>query len=214
MTASPYILYGDLGSGSGPVEMALAEIGAPVELREVPLQHDAQLTAEYRRINPMGRVPTLILPDGTVVTELLAILLTLADRHPEAGLMPSPGDPGRATALRWMALLSGEFYPHVTREDFPQRFGIDPSQHGALRERAKEMGRETLSIIEAAIVPAPYLLGERLSVADLMIAVLSRWLGGRVWTPANLPKIEALAQAVAARPAIAPIWQRHKLDGG
>jgi GST-like protein len=211
MSDSPYILYGDNGSGSGPVEMALAEIGAAVELRPVSLESDAQLAAEYRRINPMGRVPTLVLPDGTVVTELLAILLTLSDRHPEAALMPPPADPDRAIALRWMALLSGEFYPHVTREDFPQRFGIDPSQHGALRDRAQAMGRETLRVIEAAIAPAPYLLGGRLCLADLMIAVLSRWMGGRAWTPANLPKVEALAQAVAARPAIAPIWERHGL---
>ena len=102
-----YILYGDKGSGSAPVEMALAEIGAPVELRAVPLEGDHQLAEQYRRINPMGRVPTLIVPDGTVVTESLAILLTLADRHPEAGLLPAAGDAGRAIAVRWMALVAG-----------------------------------------------------------------------------------------------------------
>lgn len=110
-----YILYGDLGSGSAVVEMALAEIGAPVELRDVPLEGDHQLQADYRAINPMGRLPTLALPCGTVMTESLAILVALADRHPEAGLLPSPGDPARAVALRWMALLAGEFYPQVTR---------------------------------------------------------------------------------------------------
>ncbi len=103
-----YILYGDKGSGSAPVEMALAEIGAPVELRAVPLATEAQLAADYRRLNPMGRIPTLILPDGTVVTESLAILLTLADRHPQAGLLPPPGEAGRYVALRWMALVAGD----------------------------------------------------------------------------------------------------------
>ena len=83
-----YILYGDRRSGSAMVELALAEIGAEAELRPVPVEQDAQLAAEYRRINPMGRVPTLILPDGTVVTESTAILLTLEARHPEAGLLP------------------------------------------------------------------------------------------------------------------------------
>ncbi len=129
-----YILYGDLGSGSAPVEMALAEIGAPVELRDVKLEGDHQLRAEYRAINPMGRLPTLVLPaqggDGTVMTESLAILVTLADRHPEAGLLPPPGDPGRATALRWMALLAGEFYPQVTRWDYPARFGYSARPGG------------------------------------------------------------------------------------
>lgn len=68
-----YVLYGDIGSGSSVVEMALAEAGAEVDLRPVPLATDAQLAAEYRRINPMARVPTLVLPDRTVMTETLAI---------------------------------------------------------------------------------------------------------------------------------------------
>jgi GST-like protein len=54
-------------------------------------------------------------------------------------------------------------------------------------------------------------LGARFSLADIPIAVMSRWMGGRSWTPANCPRIEALHQAVAARPAIAPIWQAHRL---
>ncbi|MGG5889151.1 glutathione S-transferase family protein [Falsiroseomonas sp. HC035] len=211
-----YILYGDKGSGSGPVEMALAEAGAEVELREVPLEGDHQRRADYLELNPMGRLPTLVLPGGMVMTESLAILVTLADLHPEAGLLPPPGDLGRATALRWMALLAGEFYPHVTRYDYPERFGIGPDQAQPVKWRAQEMGQEVLGVIErhaglTGDAAAPFLLGERFSVADLYLAVLSRWMGGRVWTPENLPKLEVLARAVAVRPAVAPVWDRHGL---
>jgi GST-like protein len=206
-----YILYGDLGSGSAPVEMALAEIGAPVELRAVPLEGDHQLRAEYRAINPMGRLPTLVLPDGTVMTESLAILVTLADRHPGAALLPPPGDPGRATALRWMALLAGEFYPQVTRWDYPARFGYAPGQVEAARDNALAMGRDVLRIIEEHAGLDPFVLGARFSVADLYLAVLSRWMGGREWVPATLPRIQRLAEAVAARPAVAAVWSKHRL---
>ena len=208
-----YILYGDEGSGSGPVEMALAEIGAPVDLRRVPLEGDHQLAADYRRINPMGRIPSLILPDGTVLTELIAILVTLDERHREAGLMPAPGTSARAVALRWMALLTGEFYPHVTRWDYPERFIDDPAQAAALRDRAQAMGREIMRLVEeqALTGPGPWLLGDRFCLTDLVIATLSRWLGGRQWTPAHCPRIEALTQAVATRPACAAIWARHRL---
>jgi GST-like protein len=132
-----YILYGDRRSGSAMIDLALAEIGAEAERRPVPVEQDAQLAAEYRRINPMGRVPTLILPDGTVVTESLAILLALEGRHPEAGLLPAPDDPARAVALRWMALAAGEIYPCVTRADYPERFSADPAHAPAIRERAR-----------------------------------------------------------------------------
>ncbi len=206
---APYILYGDHRSGSSTVEMALAEIGAPVELRAVPLDGDHQLAPEYRRINPMGRLPTLILPDGTVMTESLAILLTLADRHPEAGLLPPPGSAERARALRWMALAAGEFYPHVTRADYPERFSPDPSHAGAIRERAIEMGRDIWLLVEREAAPDPFILGGRFSLADIYLSALSRWMKGDDWIPAHCPRLEALAQAVAARPKAGPVWRKH-----
>lgn len=209
-----YILYGDIGSGSSTVEMALAEIGAPVELREVPLSGDAQLAGEYRRINPMGRVPTLILPGGMVLTESLAILLTLADRHPAAGLLPEAGSDDRARALRWMVLAGAEGYPHVTRYDYPDRFTSQPADTQAIRARAQEMYRELWQLVEAQAGlsgdPAtPFLLGARFSVADIYLAVLSRWVKGADWLPGHCPRLATLAQAVATRPRIAPLWHRH-----
>jgi len=213
-----YLLYGDQGSGSAPVEMVLAEIGAPFETRPVPLEGDHQLAADYRAINPMGRLPTLILPDGTVMTESLAILQLLADRHPEAALLPPPHDLGRAVALRWMTLVATEFYPHVTRWDYPARFGVTADQLPALKDRARIMAREVWQVIEAHAglsgdPAAPFLLGARFTVADVYLAVLSRWLGGIEWTPAHCPKLDILAQAVAARPAITPLWHRHGAAG-
>jgi GST-like protein len=211
-----YVLYGDAGSGSAMVEMALAEAGQQAELRRVPLQGDHQLRDEYRAINPLGRLPTLVLPDGTVLTESLAILLTIAERHPEAALLPPPGTSERAAALRWMTVLAAEAYPHVTRWDYPARFSADEGAAEGIKTRAVEMLRGVFRIVEdhagfTGDPAAPFLLGARFSLADIPLAVMSRWCGGREWTPRYLPKLQALAQAVAARPAIAPIWAAHRL---
>lgn len=213
-----YILYGDTGSGSAPVEMVLAEIGAPVALRDVPLASDAQLSQAHRAINPMGRVPALVLPDGMVLTESLAILLTLADRHPEAELLPAPGDPGRATVLRWMTVAAAEGYPHVTRYDYPERFSADPSHAPAIRDRAQQMYRDIWRLVEAhaglkGTMAEPYLLGARFTIADPYLAMLSRWVKGADWLAKECPRLAALGRAVAARPRIAPIWARH-VPGG
>jgi GST-like protein len=204
-----YVLYGDRRSGSAIVEMALEEIGAAFEPCLVPLDDQAHFADGYRRVNPMGRVPTLILPDGTVVTESLAILLALEGRHPEAGLLPAPDDPARAVALRWIALAAGEIYPCVTRSDYPERFSADAAHAPAIRERAREMARDVWRLIEAEAAPAPFVLGARFSMADLYLSVLSRWMGGEEWMPANCPRIEGLARAVAARPAAGAAWRRH-----
>lgn len=204
-----YVLYGDRRSGSAIVEMALEETGASFEPRPVPLDDRAQLTEEYRWVNPMGRVPVLILPDGTVVTESLAILLALDGRHPEAELLPAPDDPARAVALRWMALAAGEIYPCVTRADYPERFSADPAHAPAIRERAHGMARDIWRLIEREAAPAPFVLGARFSAADLYLSVLSRWMGGEDWMPANCPRIQALARAVALRPVAGAAWRRH-----
>ncbi len=204
-----YALYADRRSGSAPVEMALAEASVAVELRPISIDAGEQLSPAYRRINPMGRLPTLVLPDGTVVTESLAILLTLADRHPRAGLLPPSDDPGRAVALRWMTLAAGEIYPCVTRNDYPERFSEDPAHAPAIRTRAVAMAREFWQVIEAYAAPSPFVLGARFSVADLYLAVLSRWMGGAEWMPAHCPRIEAMTLAVAARPKAGPVWARH-----
>ena len=172
----------------------------------MPLEQDAQLAADYRRINPMGRVPTLVLPDGTVVTESTAILLTLEARHPQAGLLPPADDPARAKALRWMMLAASEIYPCVTRNDYPERFGADAP---SIRARSVEMARETFVLIAAGAQPAPFVLGDRLSLADLTLAVLSRWMGNEAWMPEHCPRIQALARAVATRPSLAAAWARH-----
>ncbi|MBO1079891.1 glutathione S-transferase family protein [Roseomonas haemaphysalidis] len=211
---TPYILYGDRRSGSSTVEMALAEIGAPVQLHDVPLDGDNQLAEAYRRINPMGRVPTLLLPDGTVMTESLAILLTLDDRHPEAALLPPAGSSDRARALRWMALAAGEFYPHVTRSDYPERFHPDPAQAPAIRARAQEMGRDIWRLVEREANLSPFVLGERFSLADIYLSALTRWMEGDRWIPAHCPRLEALAQAVAVRPKAGPVWRRHFAPAG
>jgi GST-like protein len=204
-----YVLYGDRRSGSAMVEMVLEEIGAAFEPRPVPLDGEAQLAAEYRRTNPMGRVPTLLLPDGTVVTESLAILLVLDGRHPDAALLPPAADPARATALRWMALAASEIYPCVTRSDYPERFSADPAHAPAIREAARAMAQEFWRLIEREAAPAPFLLGARFSLADLQLAVLSRWMSNEAWMPGNCRRIEALARAVALRPAAGVAWRRH-----
>lgn len=201
-----YILYGDRRSGSATVELALAEIGAEAEIRPVPIERDAQRGAEYRRLNPMGRLPTLLLPDGTVLTESTAILLTLEARHPAAGLLPPPDSPARGVALRWTMLAATEIYPCVTRYDYPERFGADAP---SIRARAVEMAREVWRLIEAEAAPAPFVLGSRFSLADIYLAVLSRWMGNEAWMPGNCPRVQALARAVAARPRLATAWAGH-----
>jgi glutathione S-transferase len=203
-----FILYGDRGSGAFSAEAALAEAGADYEFRTISLRTNEQRAPEFLAINPSGKMPALKLPEDGIVTESLAILVTVADMFPLAGLLPSQGSFARAQALRWLAFMATELYPMVEIVDYPARFAPEGAQSDALREKAREKLRERFAIIEQAVA-TPWLLADGFSVADIYAAMFSRWDIGAAYCKTNLPKVSALAEAVARRPRIAPVWERH-----
>ena len=129
----------------------LAEIGADYELRELSLRDDEQQGEEYAAVNPHRKVPSLVIDDGPPLTESVAILLTLDDRHPETTLLPARGTPARAQALRWLLFAATEIYPIVEINDYPERFATDPDQIDAMRERAREIWRARWLVVEANV---------------------------------------------------------------
>ena len=204
-----YKLYGALRSGSCAVEYALAEIGAKCETRDIDLRSDEQRGPRYAAVNPQRKVPSLELGDGTVLTESVAILLTLEERHPGAGLLPPRGSGPRAVALRWLMFVATEIYPMVEINDYPERFSPDPGGADATRELAREIWRTRWKLVEENIAGEPWLLPGGYCLTDIYIAVVSRWAQQDEWRPGHLPRVERLAAAVASRPAIAPLWARH-----
>ena len=204
-----YILYGHRRSGSLAVEMALAEIGADYQVRDVDLEAEAQRDDRYASVNPQRKVPALVTLSGETLTESVAILLTLDQRHPEAELLPK--DTGeRAQALRWLLFVATEIYPLVEINDYPERFSPTPETATGLRDVARSIWRERWLLIEREIAGNPYLLSSGFCLTDLYIAVVSRWAQQDSWRPENLPKVEKLTAAVAARSATAPVWSRHR----
>ncbi|MBW2462009.1 MAG: glutathione S-transferase family protein [Deltaproteobacteria bacterium] len=203
-----YVIHGAPGSGSGIVEAACAEIGVPYEARDLDARNGEHRRDAYRSINPHRKMPTLELPGGEIITESVAILLTLDERHPDGGLLPPAGSKERAQALRWMLFLATELYPMVEIVDYPERFA--PSEDGvaAVRERAEAIMRQRWLILEANLAGSPYCIASGFSATDLYITKFSVWLDA-AWRRAHLPKVEALTAAVRARPALVAVWARH-----
>lgn len=206
-----YILFGHRRSGSLTVEMALAEIGAKYEVRDVDLEAVAQIDEGYAAINPQQKIPALITPSGETLTESVAILLTLNERHPQAGLLPKD-DTERAQALRWLMFIATEIYPIVEINDYPERFSPNKETAAAVREVARSIWRKRWLLVEQAIAGTPYLLRSGFSLPDIYIAVVSRWAQQDQWRIENLPKVEELTAQVASRPAIRSVWSRHQPD--
>jgi glutathione S-transferase len=203
-----YIIYGAPGSGSGIVEAACAEIGVEYEARDLDARNDEHRTGAYAAVNPHRKMPTLVTEDGEIITESVAILLTLDERHPEAGLLPRPGSRDRAQALRWMLFLATEMYPMVEMLDYPERFADSAGGVQSIRERAGEILRERWRLLEANLVGAPFCVAGGFSATDLYITKFSVWLD-EAWRREQLPRVDALTRAVLARPTLVEVWARH-----
>ena len=203
-----YIIHGAPGSGSGIVEAACAEIGVKYEVRDLDARNDEHRGEAYAAINPHRKMPTLEVEDGEIITESVAILLTLDERHRDAGLLPPPGSKDRAQALRWLLFVAAEMYPLVEMMDYPGRFAASADGEKAIRERAEEISRERWRLLEANVAGSPYCVASGFSATDLYITKFSVWLD-KAWRSEQLPKVEALTSAVLARPALASVWARH-----
>ena len=110
-----YSLYARAGWGSALVETQLAWYGLPYELEQVgDLFKEPQARDQLAPANPVAQIPTLMLPDGTIMTESAAITLLLAERTGRDDLVPQPNAPDRARFLRWLIFLVANIYPTFT----------------------------------------------------------------------------------------------------
>jgi glutathione S-transferase len=199
-----YKLYASAGSGSASVEAALAEAGVPFELIEINTGEGLHLTEDYRAINPRQQVPALMLPDGSVMAEGSAMMLHIADAFPQNGLAPAPGTPARAQHDRWLIFMAVNVYEGELRKAYSDRYSDDPSGADAVKTSAEAYVKRHYEIIEAQIGDGPFLFGTMLTMADIYLWMLVAWMDPE-WLAAHCPKVTALAAAVRARPAIAPV---------
>src|ERR1700741_90249 len=204
-----YTVYGTKGSSNFAIEAALTIAGAHYDFVDVSLDANAQREEAFAQINPTRKIPAMRLPTGEIVTESSAILMTIADRHPQKKLLPPAGSAERAIAFRWVAFFAAEVYPMVEIVDYPDRFTGRSGNPEETRDLARERVRARFAIFERGIAGGPWISSQGFSLADLYAANLTRWSVGKEWREANCPKIQKLAKAVAARPDIAPIWKKH-----
>lgn len=205
-----YTLYGAPGSGATPIHAALTLIGAQVETVDVATWESEAERERVSGINPMRQVPALVLPSGEVMTESAAILIWLGDRYPEAGLCPAPNDPMRSRYLRWMVYLPAAIYSMFWVRDEPSRLVPDPAAQPAMLERTAERIAHCWQLMDSQIdEPAPYLLGDRISMLDLYVTVMSRWTPGRRRFYRVAPRMTRVVRRVDADPRLAEFWAKR-----
>jgi GST-like protein len=205
-----YTLYGKKGSGSASTQAALEIAGAPYRVVETASWEPNAAFAELLQVNPLGQIPTLVLPDGSVLSESAAILIHLGSAHPDSGLLPRDAS-AQAQAIRGLVFIAANCYAAISIIDFPERWCENADE--ATQERIRAGTRARLHRhweMFADLFPArPYLGGEQIGALDLLAAVVSRWSGSRAHLQQARPAFHATLLRIEAQPQVAPVFAQH-----
>ena len=207
-----YTLFGFKGSGSAAVECALELAGAPYRIVEAASwEHNDALQA-LARVNPLLQIPTLQLPDGTVLTESAAILMHLGLAFPDSGLLPAAA-PARDLALRGLVYIAANCYSCISIVDYPERYTTmtDDASRAAVRAGAQDRLHRHWDVFADLhpVADVRFIGGDQPGGLDLLAAVVSKWSGARAHARISRPAFSALLERIDSHPAVARVFSRH-----
>ena len=181
-----YTLYARNGAGSLAVEALLAACGADYKVIVLNRKPDGSFEDFFLAINPKAEVPTLVLPDGSVMTESAAMMIHICEVYLAAALYGSD--------LRL-------FYPH--------RYTTDAAGAEGVKARAAETMMHEFAIYADALGEGPFMLG-RLSAVDIYAAMLCSWAPDVGELFATYPNLKRMYDAVVAHEAVQKAWVRNE----
>lgn len=204
-----YKLIWSSNTGAFVVHAALEQAGADYQLSEIDYGNDEQRGKEFLKINPAGQIPTLLLPDGTIMTESVAMVIHLADTFADSDLLPKPGTASRAVALRWLVFMTASIYENCLRYYYSQRYTSNSDHAESVKEAAGNNFDRDFDILDAYLDNEAYIAGGKPSIADTYLTMLALW-------HADIPRllnrclnVERLMKDVRKRPTVDKIWAKN-----
>ena len=213
-----YTLYGSRGCGSAAVEAALDWAGLPWTHIEAASWLPGEGLEALSAVNPLRQIPTLVLPDGSVMTESAAILIHLGLAEPGSGLLPAEPS-ARAQAIRGLVYIAANCYSAVSIIDFPERWSDDAQDAQAVQQHLQRGARHQLHAhwdIFADQFLAPhaargeaFIGGAEPGALDLLATVVSKWSGARQHLQGSRPDFHAMLLRVERHPRLVELFEKH-----
>lgn len=176
--------------------IALREAGLDFELEKVDLRaHKTADGADYYGINPKGYVPALRLEDGSLLTEVAAVLQYIADRKPDSHLAAPAGTMGRYRQIEWLNFISSEMHK-VLGQLFKPNAGAE------LRQEVLDKLKGRFDFTAKALEHKEYLFGHVFCIADAYLFTILSWTGFLKVDLGAWPILQQYLARVAARPAV------------
>ena len=203
-----YQLYGYQNSGAAAIEAAL--VLCKVAFRFIDVESSAEAAQELSQLNPLKQIPTLRLPDGSILTESAAILIHLGLAFPGSKLLPdNPVD--RDQAIRGMIYIATNAYAAIGVIDYPERWLANADE--ASRQNLIAGGRARLhrswEVFADEFSAELYLDDDTPGALDVLAAVISRWAGSREHLRRTRPGFSAWLERIDRHPTLAPVFARH-----
>lgn len=189
-------LYYAPGACSLSPHIVSRELGIAVDLKKVNTKDKTvEGGGDYRQVNPRGYVPALVLDNGEILTEGPAIVQYLADRKPQAGLVPQAGSFERYRLQEWLNFLTSEIH-----KAFSPLF--KPNTPEEYKKITKENLAGRFDWLDKQLAGKDYLMGSQFTVADAYLFVLLGWTAPTQIDLAKWPHLAAFHKRVGARPKV------------
>jgi glutathione S-transferase len=188
--------------------------GAAYEPIMVKLHKGEQYGEEYKAINPRGQVPVLV-ENGQVITQIVAIILYLDHKFPSAHFLPT--EPmARAKAIETLAWMNNTVHPTFTHIFMPQKFSDQAEAQASLKVFNTQTYQGLLKELEALVLAGTaqntWISGAHLGPLDIYALTLTRWGSIAGIDPTGFPALWAHVNKVAAHPAVAVVIERERLQ--
>jgi|SRR5437868_260851 len=205
-----YTLYGSKGSGSASAEMGLSAAGIDYRIVNAASWEPGPGLDELRTVNPLAQIPTLVLPDGSVISESAAILIHLGLAAAPGVLLPKD-EGARAQAIRGLVYIPANCYSCITILDYPERFTSrdDKETLDAIRAGTRARLHKHWDVFADTFKASPFLNGATPGALDFLAVVVSKWAGARAHLQEHRPAFAELLQRIETHESVAPVFRAH-----
>lgn len=195
-------LYYGPGSVAFGALIALEECGADYRAHQIRLADGEQRKPAFLAMNPRGQVPVLR-TDDALIRENIGVLSFIAFRYPGARLLPFAKPVELARCYEFLSWFATNLHVAIAQIFRSARFTPDEAAQGKLKEQGPIAFMRTLEEFEkwADTGNGKWIIGDHLTLADLLAPVAARWARRLEIDPAAYPAFEAIADRVMARPA-------------
>ncbi|MGR6874199.1 glutathione S-transferase family protein [Pseudomonas sp. HK3] len=189
----------------------LHHVNADYELLLVDTKSNSHKSADYLKLNPAGRIPTLVI-DEQPIFESAAICMHICELYPESGLMPAIGDPKRPMFYQWLTFLNNTLQAELMVRYYPYRHTNDETTIPNVIAAQDDRIADALSIINDQLENNEYLLGDELTACDYFLFMLAEWSLPIQKSPLTFNNLALYLKRLCENPTIKAVCDIEDID--